>query len=489
MRNTIYTLMFTLFLVMSQSCTENITVKQTLNTKPALFPDYDETVIPCNIAPLNFKILSDDKEVAATFAWNGYTFQVRGNGRQIRISPSDWKKLLEKAKGDTVNVTVARKKAGIWEAYLPIKIQVAEETIDPYLVYRLIEPGYELWSEMGIYQRNLTNFDETPVIENHLTGKNCMNCHAFCAQDPNKMVLHMRATYPCTILIDGDKMEKLNTQTEQTISPLVYPSWHPSGNYIAFSVNETQQAFHISDKNRVEVFDKQSDVVVYDAGRHEIVTSPLLFSKTAYETFPTFSPDGKTLYFCSAEAKEMPKEFSKAKYNLCSISFDPATRTFGQQVDTLYNASGSKSVSFPRVSPDGRFLLYTLSGYGNFSIWHKDADLYMADLQTKKSFRLGNACSDDVESYHSWSSNSHWIVFSSRRIDGLYTRPYIAFIDPKSGEASKPFLLPQEDPDYYERSLKSFNIPELVKGEIDKPAYQIAITAKKEPGVNITFHK
>ena len=365
MRNTIYTLMFTLFLVMSQSCTENITVKQTLNTKPALFPDYDETVIPCNIAPLNFKILSDDKEVAATFACNGYTFQVRGNGRQIRISPSDWKKLLEKAKGDAVNVTVARKKAGIWEAYLPIKIQVAEETIDPYLVYRLIEPGYELWSEMGIYQRNLTNFDETPVIENHLTGKNCMNCHAFCAQDPNKMVLHMRATYPCTILIDGDKMEKLNTQTEQTISPLVYPSWHPSGNYIAFSVNETQQAFHISDKNRVEVFDKQSDVVVYDAGRHEIVTSPLLFSKTAYETFPTFSPDGKTLYFCSAEAKEMPKEFSKAKYNLCSISFDPATRTFGLQVDTLYNASGGKSVSFPRVSPDGRFLLYTLSGYGN----------------------------------------------------------------------------------------------------------------------------
>ena len=36
------------------------------------------------------------------------------------------------------------------------------------------------------------------------------------------------------ILIDGDKIEKLNTKTDQTISPLVYPSWHPSGKYVAF---------------------------------------------------------------------------------------------------------------------------------------------------------------------------------------------------------------------------------------------------------------
>ena len=88
-----------------------------------------------------------------------------------------------------------------------------------------------------------------------------------------------------------------------------------------------------------------------------------------FETFPTFSPDGKTLYFCTAEARPIPQEYSEVKYNLCSVSFDPVTRAFGAQVDTLYNAkSGGMSASFPRVSPDGRYLLYTLSGYGNFSI-------------------------------------------------------------------------------------------------------------------------
>ena len=236
--------------------------------------------------------------------------------------------------------------------------------------------------------------------------------------------------FPGTILVDGDKIEKLNTKTKETISALVYPSWHPSGKYVAFSVNTTKQAFHLNDRNRVEVYDEASDVVVYDVEKHEIVTASNIFSKDAFETFPTFSPDGKTLYFCTAEARPIPQEYSEVKYNLCSVSFDPVTRAFGAQVDTLYNAkSGGMSASFPRVSPDGRYLLYTLSGYGNFSIWHKDADLYMADLQTGTSRPLVEVNSDDVESYHSWSSNSRWFVFSSRRIDGLYTRPYIAYVD------------------------------------------------------------
>lgn len=51
--------------------------------------------------------------------------------------------------------------------------------------------------------------------------------------------------------------------------------------------------------------------------------------------------------------------------------------------------------------------------------------------------------SDDTESFHNWSSNSRWFVFSSRRGDGLYTRLYLASMD-ENGVVGKPFLLPQE---------------------------------------------
>ena len=146
-----------------------------------------------------------------------------------------------------------------------------------------------------------------------------------------------------------------------------------------------------------------------------------------------------------------------------------------------------KSGSFPRVSPDGCYLLYTLSGYGNFSIWHKDADLYWVDMKTGEHRRLEEVNSSDVESYHSWSGNSRWFVFSSRRDDGLYTRPYFAYVSAE-GKVGKPFMLPQRTSDYYEDCMWSYNIPEFVSDKIEVSARAIRNEAETS-GVGIRFVK
>ena len=161
--------------------------------------------------------------------------------------------------------------------------------------------------------------------------------------------------------------------------------------------------------------------------------------------------------------------------------------TFGDKVDTLYNAPlHGKSVSFPRISPDGKFLAFTLHEFGNFSIWHKDADLYMVNLQTKQVYPLSEANSDDVDSYHSWSENSRWMVFSSRRTNGLYTRPFIIYIDEK-GKAHKPFLLPQENPlVYYKQLMFSYNIPELMVKKVEVSEHEIAKTLRYSKEINVT---
>jgi dipeptidyl aminopeptidase/acylaminoacyl peptidase len=342
---------------------------------------------------------------------------------------------------------------------------------------------------MGIYQRNLENYTQSPVIENKMTDNNCMNCHSFCMQNPEKMLFHIRGSLASTILLDGDKIERLNTKTTQTMSALVYPSWHPGGRYIAFSVNDTKQAYHMNARNRVEVFDYKSDVVVYDTEKHEIITTPLLFSEGRMETFPSFSPDGKTLYFCTADTCKMPDEFAEVKYSLCSIAFDPETRRFGTHADTLFQAEeNGMSASFPRVSPDGNYLLYTKAAYGNFSIWHKDADLWLIALASGKHSPLEAANSPDVESYHSWSSNSRWVVFSSRRLDGLYTRLYITYMD-ADGQAGKPFLVPQKKVGFYHELMKSYNIPEFITGKVKEQGYRIGRTAKKEKGIDVSFGK
>lgn len=460
-----------------------------LNQMPDIFPDYVDVTIPSEIAPLRFKLRHAPEEAIVSISCGEEKIVCEASGEKgFLIDEMQWSEMLEASVGKELEVKVYEKIDGNWQMYLPFHWSVSTDPIDPYLVYRLLEPGYEIWNEMGIFQRSLADYKETAVISNHLTNNNCINCHSFPNQDPSQMVLHMRGKGGGTYLFQSGDITKLNGKVSEKIPSLVYPSWHPSGDFIAFSTNQTRQAFHFNDKNRIEVMDYVSDVFVYDVKKNEVLTFPQLFSDKAFETFPHFSPDGKTLYFCSAEAQKMPESYENIKYSLCSISFDPATRTFGNQVDTLYNGKGNdKSVSFPRVSPDGKFLVFTLSDYGNFSIWHKEADLYIANLQDGTIAPLEAANSDNVESYHSWSSNSRWLVFSSRRIDGLYTHPHLIHVD-EEGKAGKPFILPQKHVSFYSTYMQSFNIPEFVKGPVEYPSHKIANTTL-EQGKTISLHK
>jgi Tol biopolymer transport system component len=263
-------------------------------------------------------------------------------------------------------------------------------------------------------------------------------------------------------------MAAYNTKTDSTIGFCVYPYWHPDGDYIAYSSNNTRQGFHVLADKLIEVFDLDSDLQVYDIRNNSLISADPIKRKDVWETFPAFSADGKTLYFCAASPKEIPAETEQIRYNLCKVGFDPVTGTIGDKTDTLIFAEGmGKSISFPKPSYDGRFLAYTVSDYGNFSIWHHEADLWILDLETGISRPMDKANSSDTESYHSWSSNSRWLMFSSRRDDGLYTRPYFCHID-ENGQESKPFMLPQKHPlHYYSNHNRSYNVPEFVTGPVE----------------------
>ncbi len=110
--------------------------------------------------------------------------------------------------------------------------------------------------------------------------------------------------------------------------------------------------------------------------------------------------------------------------------------------------------------------MFTQSDYGNFSIWHPESDLYLLNLTNGKVRNINEVNSENVESFHTWSSTGHWFVFSSKRLDGLWARPYFAAFDPETGEAGKPFLLPQKDPRFYDTFTYTFNLPELIKAPI-----------------------
>ena len=470
------------------SCSSEIKITGNLDILPTIYPDYQGVTLPPNIAPLDFEVQSDESgDWALQVITSEKSYTIHADNRLFTFDMKLWKELLSNNRGKELTLILCLKNDGQWKSCRPFTMNVAEEPIDPYLAYRLIPPGYSLWKDMGIYQRNLETFEETAVYKNREGMGNCVNCHSFRERNPGQMLLHMRSELPGTYIFMDGKKEKLDTKTDHTLSPLVYPYWHPSGDYVAFSVNKTFQVLHTRNQNRIEVCDEASDVLVYDINKHEVITTDLLSSDDMYETFPTFSPDGKFLYFCSALAVDsMPQQFREIKYSLCRIPFDANNCSFGQSVDTLYNAQElGRSVSFPRVSPDGKLLVFTLSDYGNFSIWHKDADLYCVQLENGKIEPMEALNSDDVESYHSWSSNSRWMVFSSRRENGLYTQPYIAYVS-EDGISYKPLLLPQRNPKtFYEAQQNAYNIPELVSGKIPYDSRDFSDFAHEATAVQI----
>ncbi len=468
-----------------------IVVEQQLNEETAIYPDYKEVTIPVNIAPLNISLLDMDDAQLILEGEDGDGFQVATRKGFFDIPKKKWSQLLDANKGKKIKLTICKQVEGKWSALTPFYIYIAQEPIDKYIAYRLIPPDYELWNKMGIYQRNLESFEESAIYENTIGDYNCANCHSFLNGDPKQFMFHTRETHPGTLVFKNGQLEKLNTKTDETISFLVYPYWHPDGRYIVFSVNSTRQAFHANNLNRVEVYDSASDVVVYDTEKHQVMSCDLLKADSVFETFPSFSADGKSIYFCSAKAvNPMPYEYQKVHYDLCKIDFNSATGEFGTQVDTLFHASSiGKSVSLPRESPDGKFMTFVLHQYGNFSIWHKDADLYTINLGSGEAYPFEKANSCNVESYHSWSRNSKWMVFSSRRDDGLYTRPYICYID-EAGKAHKAFMLPQQNPKkYYQDLMLSYNIPEFITEKVVVSEKAIEKMLKEEQGVVITYKK
>jgi len=432
-----------------------------------VFPDYTDIVIPSNIAPLNFRIGSADRKYMVRFVAGSDSFDVYCRNNNVIIPMKKWKKLLTDNPEKMLTIRPFLHETTGWVKYRDITLSIASAPIDPYIAYRLIEPGYEFWGKMGIYQRHLDTFDETPVLLNTLTDESCMNCHSFCKNDPQKMLMHIRATHAGTIICINDRIVKLNTKTPDHVSAAVYPRWHPEGRYIAFSTNTTSQAFHTADENLIEVYDSASDLIILDTETQSIYTNPLVHSAGWLETFPEWSPDGKSLYFCSAPSVKMPENYDSLRYDLFRIDFDPQTGKIGNKIDTVLQSSKmGKSVAFPRLSPDGRYMVVCLSDYGTFPIWHKENDLYLLDIETGGFTSMDEVNSTESDSYHSWSTNGRWLIFGSRRLDGMYTRLFIAYFD-SNGKFHKPFLLPQKDPSFYDRFLKSYNVPEFVSGKIE----------------------
>jgi len=434
--------------------------------EPKIEPDYSGITIPFNIAPMNFLINEDGKsfKILVTSS-TGSQSTLRSNDGIVHFREKAWRKLISGCRGGEIRFEVTAFRKGAEPVrFRHFRMFVANEPVDPWLIYRVLYPGYEAWLDMKIVQRSVESFYETSLLENQLLDNNCVNCHTFLKNNPDRFLLHVRGSRSGTYFVDRDKVIRTSLKTSNMPANAVYPSWHPSGKYVAFSSNKTVQAFHVRPEKNIEVFDLFSSLVLYDIEKNEIMACVESDSIQYMETFPFWTPDGSFLYYCRTPQVKEGFDFREVKYNLVRIPFDQEKRTFGKPEVVIDAAAVDKSISFPAVSPDGKSVVFTLHNYGTFSIWHREADLFHLDLESGEAVKM-SLNSDESDSYHSWSSNGKWLVFSSKRGDGLSARPWFAYIH-SHDSTSKPFVLPQKDPGFYGRMKKTFNRPEFATGKI-----------------------
>ena len=482
-----------LFILLLAACGKHPSVPSSYtetNMLPSIFPDYVGVTIPPNIAPLNF-LVDDVDDVIGEFKFQDSKLTYGGKKNKVQIDEKEWKELLAAAKGKSLSVTIYTKKFGKWLAYNPFSINVAEEEIDPYISFRQLPPTFVGYENLSIRQRNITNFDETVIydkrqISRGLEGQ-CINCHSYQNYGTSNMMFHMRMQNPGTMIVSDGELIFVNLKDESMISAAAYNSWHPFLPIIAFSTDHTMQTFHTRDITKVEVMESASDLIIYDVKKNRVQT--VLNDSLELELFPSWSPDGKWLYYCSAhyeykkgyeDTDELLQNYRELQYNLYRLSFDATTMTFGEP-ELVYDArSKNRSAVQPRVSQDGRYVLFAEGPNGLFHIWHPSADALILDLKTGELIDTKAMNSTLPESYPSFSSNDRWILFESRRDDGNYTRTYFSYFD-KQGKVHKPFEVPAKDPEYFRLMLWSWSRPEFMKEPVRITPRQFYEKAMTEP--------
>jgi len=184
-------------------------------------------------------------------------------------------------------------------------------------------------------------------------------------------------------------------------------------------------------------------------------------------TAAVWSPDGKFLVFARAEAKDpyppgwQPAEHANdprevpIQYELFRIPFNGGK---GGRAEPIAGASrNGMSNSFPKISPDGRWIVFVQCKNGQ--LMRPDSQLYIVPVGGGRARRM--RCNTPLmNSWHSFSPNGRWLVFSSKS-RSPYTQMFLTHLDP-DGQDTPPILIENST-----AANRAVNIPEFVNVPAD----------------------
>lgn len=455
---------------------------------PRIQPDYGGLIIPPNIAPLNFRILETGSAYRVRLeADAGTPIEATTDSPIIQFPDKAWGRLLATNAGRSLRLGIWVKGTDDqWKRFQTITNRIATDPIDSVLLYRKLHPVQNMWSTMGLYQRQLQTFEETPFLENRRFDSECCHCHALLDNDPATATVAIRSSR------FGNQFLVISNDAVETIHGTVgYPARHPKAPIVVAGFSKPRLLLHSAKLNDMrDIAESESWLGCFRLDSDPVKRVPVA-DDSKFTAWPAWSSDGAFLYYCLAPnplavaTNTLNSTYAQIHYDLMRVAYDAGKDLWGTPELVLSARTLGLSIALPRLSPDGRWLFFCGTAYGCWPPYDPTSDLYAIDLHSggkgvEFSWRKLEINSSECESWLSWSSNSRWVVFNSKRMSPLFGRPHLAYVG-ADGRCGRPFVLPQRDPTLYDSQLLTYSVPTLATGpmRVSQAALVRAIKSKQ----------
>jgi len=311
-----------------------------------------------------------------------------------------------------------------------------------------------------------------PVVMNHMPT--CINCHSF-STDGATLGMDMdgpqgdKGAYALVptarrILIQQSDVFTWNKYNREKNTFGLFSRVSPDGQFVVSAVDEEVHVVNYMDFRFLQTFyPTRSRIAFYDRKTRRVATLPGADDSSFVQCNPVWSPDGRWVAFLRARARPAWPAYNspratfandsletQIKYDLYRVPFNGGR---GGTPSPIQGASATgMSVSFPKYSPDGKWIVFVRAKNG--LLMRPDSRLYIipAGGGAARELRCNLSL---MNSWHSFSPSGRWLVFSSKAFSP-FTQMFLTHID-ENGNASPAILVPNST-----APNRAVNIPEFV---------------------------